>query len=94
MSEIKKVNDLFNNIFDDLNVRIRTETDLYNCRLFLQPPTNPYLPNIQMYLSYTKLELGNREYTENKYPFDITVEIYTENLTNIKRRELGELLEQ
>lgn len=93
MSEIKQVNDLFKNIFDDLNVRVRTSEDLYGCRLFQQSPTNPFLPNIQMYLSYTRMEIGNRDYTENKYPFDITVEIYTENLTDIKRRELGEVLE-
>lgn len=94
MNEIKQVNDLFDNIFDDLDIRLRADDNLQDCRLFKQAPTTTYLPHVQMDLANTSKHIGNRDYTENKYPLDISLEIYTQNTPSIKRRELAKKIEE
>lgn len=94
MNELKQVRTLFGNIFDDLDARVRANKDLHGCLLFREPPSTAHLPNIQMHLLNTSLQIGNRSYTENKYPLEIQAEINTQHMPNIKRVELAELIEE
>lgn len=80
MNDIEQINDLFDEVYQGLKDDI-FEKDVYGCRLFLQPPNNSYLPNVQMYNENKYLGEETLDYQERRYPIEFKVEIYAEDTT-------------
>lgn len=76
MSDGTQLNELFDEVYSELKALLN-DPNTYGCKIFRQPPNNPFFPNIQLQNENKYNGSQTLNYSQRQYPIEYKIELFT-----------------